>query len=122
MPWSAQPLPLGSYDGKLTGRTWAGLALAALTVTVFVCVAEPSVFGTMDWVRLHGFYKPYIQASVARGRLPLWNPYVSLGRPLLAEPDSVFSTRPTSSTCSSTCTLRASWFARCTFFFASTAR
>jgi hypothetical protein len=66
------------------------LALAALTVTVFVCVAEPSVFGTMDWVRLHGFYKPYIQASVARGRLPLWNPYVSLGRPLLAEPDSAF--------------------------------
>ena len=86
----SQPLPLGPADGRLTSREWIVLVLGALTLTVLVCLAEPSIFGAIDWVRLHVFYKPYIRASVLRGHLPLWNPYVSLGRPLLAEPDSAF--------------------------------
>jgi hypothetical protein len=84
------PLPLGPSDGRLTSREWIVLVLGAIALTVLVCLVEPSIFGAIDWVRLHTFYKPYIRESVWRGHLPLWNPYVSLGRPLLAEPDSAF--------------------------------
>jgi hypothetical protein len=87
---TSQPLPLGPADGRLTSREWMVLVLGALTLTVLVCLVEPSIFGAIDWVRLHAFYKPYIRASVSRGHMPLWNPYVSLGRPLLAEPDAAF--------------------------------
>jgi len=90
MRLTSHPLPLGSSDGRLTARAWTVLVLGALVLTVLVCVTEPSIFGSMDWVRLHAFYKPAIRASVWRGHLPLWNPYVALGRPLLAEPDSAF--------------------------------
>jgi hypothetical protein len=90
MRLTSQPLPLGPADGRLTSREWIVLVLGALTLTVLICLAEPSIFGAIDWVRLHAFYKPYIRASVSHGHLPLWNPYVSLGRPLLAEPDSAF--------------------------------
>ena len=90
MRLSSPPLPLGPSDGRLTSREWVVLVLGALVLTVLVCLAEPSIFGSMDWVRLHALYKPYIRASVLHGHLPLWNPFVSLGRPLLAEPDSAF--------------------------------
>jgi hypothetical protein len=88
MRLTSHPLPLGPCDGKLSSREWIVLALGALALTVLVCLAEPSIFGAMDWVRLHAFYKPYISSSLLHGHLPLWNPYVSLGRPLMAEPDS----------------------------------
>jgi hypothetical protein len=90
MGLTSQPLPLGPVDSRLSSREWTVLVLGALTLTVFICLTEPSIFGAIDWVRLHAFYKPYIRASVLHGHLPLWNPYVSLGRPLLAEPDSAF--------------------------------
>ena len=90
MRLTSQPLPLGPADGRLSSREWTVLVLGALTLTVFICLTEPSIFGAIDWVRLHAFYKPYIRAAVSHGHLPLWNPYVSLGRPLLAEPDSAF--------------------------------
>jgi len=90
MRLSSQPLPLGPADGRLTSREWTVLVLGALTLTVFVCLAEPSIFGSTDWVRMHGFYKAYIQESVSQGRLPLWNPYHWLGRPFLADIESAF--------------------------------
>ena len=86
----SQPLPVGLSDGRLTSREWIVLVLGALVLTVFVCVTEPSIFGSTDWVRMHGFYKAYIQESVAHGRLPLWNPNTWLGRPFLADIESAF--------------------------------
>jgi hypothetical protein len=90
MRLTSQPLPLGPADGRLTPREWIVLVLGALTLTVLVCLAEPSIFGSTDWVRMHGFYKGYIQESVSHGRLPLWNPYHWLGRPFLADIETAF--------------------------------
>jgi len=86
----SQPLPLGPADGRLSSREWTVLVLGALTLTVFVCLTEPNIFGSTDWVRMHGLYKAYIQESVSHGRLPLWNPYHWLGRPFLADIESAF--------------------------------
>jgi hypothetical protein len=90
MRLSSQLLPLGPADGRLTSREWTVLVLGALALTVLVCLAEPSIFTSSDWLALHVFYKPYIRDAVLQGRLPLWNPYASLGRPLLADADSAF--------------------------------
>lgn len=84
------PLPLAEGDGRLTAREWLALALGALAAAVLLCLVEPSVFGSTDWVRMHGPYKAYIQASVAQGRLPLWNPHHWLGRPFLADLEAAF--------------------------------
>ena len=86
----SQPLPLGPADGRLTAREWLVLALAALVLTVCVCLVEPNIFGSKDWVRMHSLYKAYIQLSVAQGRLPLWNPHHWLGRPFLADIETAF--------------------------------
>jgi hypothetical protein len=88
--WHSQPLPLPPSDERLTGREWLALGLGALTLTMLVVVAEPSTFGSTDWVRMHGPYKAYLQSSLAQGRLPLWNPHHWLGRPFLADIESAF--------------------------------
>jgi len=90
MPLTSQPLPLGPCDGRLTAREWFVLGLGAFALAVLVCLAEPSIFGSTDWVRMHGFYKAFIQTAVSQGRLPLWNPYHWLGRPFLADIESAF--------------------------------
>ena len=90
MRLTSQPLPLGPADGRLTSREWLLLGLGALAITVLVCLAEPSIFGSTDWIRMHGFYKSYIQQAVSHGRLPLWNPHHWLGRPFLADIESGF--------------------------------
>ncbi len=64
--------------------------MGACVLTVFVCLVEPGVFDGMDFVRLHGLYKSYIQEAVAAGRLPLWNPHIWLGRPFLADVETAF--------------------------------
>jgi hypothetical protein len=71
-------------------REWGVLVLGAILVTLMVCVVEPTVFESLDWVRMHGFYKRYIQVSVSEGRLPLWNPHHWLGRPFMADVESAF--------------------------------
>jgi hypothetical protein len=90
MRLTSPPLSLGLSDGRLTSREWIVLVLGALALTVIVCLAEPNIFGSTDWVRMHGFYKAYIQESVSHGRLPLWNPHHWLGRPFLADIESAF--------------------------------
>jgi len=86
----SRPLRLPTTDGRLTGREWLALLLGAVALTVLVVLVEPSIFGSTDWVRMHGSYKAYCQSSVAKGRLPLWNPYHWLGRPFLADIESAF--------------------------------
>jgi hypothetical protein len=90
MVLAPKPLSMGSCDGRLSPREWGVITLGALALTVLICVREPDIFGTTDWVRMHSLYKAYIQASVAQGRLPLWNPYHWLGRPFLADIETAF--------------------------------
>lgn len=84
------PVPLGPAEGRLTSREWLLLALGALALTLVVCVRQPDIFGTSDWVRMHSLYKAYGHDRVAQGQLPLWNPYHWLGRPFLADIESAF--------------------------------
>ncbi|MDX2023780.1 MAG: hypothetical protein SF187_26310 [Deltaproteobacteria bacterium] len=53
-----------------------------------VYLSPPNIFGTIDWVRIHVFYKDYARAALWQGRLPLWNPHIFLGRPFLADVDA----------------------------------
>lgn len=89
MPHAAGCIPLPTDDGRLTGRAWLALTLGAATLLVLTYVTEPSVFSSIDWLRIHVFYKEYLAAAIHQGRLPLWNPHVALGRPFLADVDSV---------------------------------
>jgi hypothetical protein len=86
----SSPLPLAPGDGRLTTREWLALVLGALAVAVLVCLVEPTIFESTDWVRMHSLYKAYIQSSVGQGRLPLWNPHHWLGRPFLADMETAF--------------------------------
>jgi hypothetical protein len=65
------------------------LLLVAVVLVAVVYLTSPSMFSSTDFLRIHTFYKNYIKASIPAGHwLPLWNPYVNLGRPFLADPDS----------------------------------
>ncbi|HVM48523.1 MAG TPA: hypothetical protein VMU04_10880 [Candidatus Acidoferrum sp.] len=57
----------------------AGLFAGAL------CFLPPTLFRSADYVL---FYKPnfhFLAEAVREGGLPLWNPYIGLGRPYLAD-------------------------------------
>jgi len=76
-------------DGRLTGREWLALILGAAALLVFTYMTEPTLFESSDWLRIHAYYKEYLAAAVRHGQLPFWNPHVALGRPFLADVDSV---------------------------------
>jgi len=65
------------------------LLLGALLVgafsTLWLVVQTPNFLSGYDFVRMHAFYKAYFRDALLAGRLPLWNPYVGLGRPFLAD-------------------------------------
>jgi hypothetical protein len=76
-------------DGEeLSRREGVFLALGALVFTVVVYLTRPTLFDTLDWTRVHVFYKQYAHDALRAGRLPLWNPHVALGRPFLADVDA----------------------------------
>ena len=53
-----------------------------------LCFDKPSLLESFDYLE---FYKPnfhFLIDSVKEGRLPLWNPYIGLGRPYLADPQN----------------------------------
>jgi hypothetical protein len=58
---------------------------ASLALFVVAHLTPPTLFEGQDWLLLHLPGKMYAADSLARGRLPLWNPYVGLGRPFLAD-------------------------------------
>lgn len=61
------------------------VAGASVALTALACLTPPSVFEGQDWLLLHLPGKAYSVGSLVRGRLPLWNPHVGLGRPFLAD-------------------------------------
>jgi hypothetical protein len=62
-----------------------GILLAAALSTAWILRQSPSFFSGYDFVRMHLFYKAYLRDALLSGRLPLWNPYVGLGRPFMAD-------------------------------------
>jgi hypothetical protein len=56
---------------------------AALAAVVFL--TPPSVLQSMDYHRFHEPMHGLTVRALRQGRLPLWNPYVNLGRPHLAD-------------------------------------
>lgn len=61
------------------------LAWGTLLLVAVFYFTPSSVFQTIDYVL---FYEPHIRFlrdAVFDGRLPLWNPYIGLGRPFLAD-------------------------------------
>jgi hypothetical protein len=66
------------------------LAIASLALLLASALAlpEPSVYAGADWLRLHLLYKAYAKDALSAGHLPLWNPWVALGRPFLADTET----------------------------------
>ena len=77
-------IPTGAHRyGTRKQDLIAGLALAFL-VWLLYFTAHP-VTESIDYVL---FYKPnfhFLLTSLTQGELPLWNPYIGLGRPFLAD-------------------------------------
>jgi hypothetical protein len=86
-------LPPGAWNASfdaLVGRhprralLLAALVLGAFSATWFL-LQSPDFYSGYDFVRMHAFYKEYFRDSLLSGRAPLWDPYVGLGRPFLAD-------------------------------------
>ncbi len=63
----------------------AGALLIAAVSTVWMLLQRPNFFDGYDFERMHLFYKAYFRDALLAGRVPLWNPYVGLGRPFLSD-------------------------------------
>jgi hypothetical protein len=67
-------------------------SLAVLVVGLFsagLCFVPPTIFESGDYVL---YWKPtlhFLAESVYAGTLPLWNPYIGLGRPFLADMQNI---------------------------------
>jgi hypothetical protein len=63
-----------------------GLALIlALAIPAVLLGMHPPITQGVDYQYCQKFYKYYLGASIRAGELPLWNPYVALGRPCMAD-------------------------------------
>jgi hypothetical protein len=63
-----------------------GVALIlALVISAVLLGLRPPITQGIDFQCMHQFYKAYLRTSIRSGELPLWNPYVALGRPFLAD-------------------------------------
>jgi hypothetical protein len=62
-----------------------GSLLAAAFSTAWLLLQRPDFFQGYDFVRMHVFYKGYFREALLGGHLPLWNPFIGLGRPFQAD-------------------------------------
>src|ERR1700733_13267427 len=60
-----------------------------------LCFREPNVLQSVDYVNFHAPNFHFLKEAVHEGRLPLWNPYIGLGRPFLAYIESAVFYPPT---------------------------
>jgi hypothetical protein len=79
-PWK----PQAAASLSQAGLVGASLVLAA-ACTAWFALQRPNFLSGYDFVRMHAFYKAFFRESVLHGSLPLWNPYVELGRPFLSD-------------------------------------
>lgn len=78
-----------------------GLLLAAVTglFAADLCFVSPSIFESYDYVLT---WKPiwhFLNAALAEGHTPLWNPYIDLGRPFAADMQNAVFYPPTYLVC-----------------------
>ena len=73
---------------RLTDRERLFLPLGVLLFACLAYLAPPVLFQGQDFVLLHLFYRRYAADALLAGRLPLWNPFVGLGGPFLADTES----------------------------------
>ena len=79
--------PRRHVAGWLASDGGIALILALAFPAVLLGMMPPITQGC-DYQMIHQFYKFYLRASIHAGELPLWNPYVALGRPFLADPEA----------------------------------
>src|SRR5262245_30698889 len=72
----------------LTPRERIYVPLAAAAAAALAFLTEPSFFRGTDYVNDWLPKQDYLRERLLRGELPLWNPYVGLGRPFLAAIDT----------------------------------
>jgi hypothetical protein len=59
--------------------------ILALAISAVLLGMDPPITQGVDYQGAHQFLRYYLGASIRSGELPLWNPYVALGRPFLAD-------------------------------------
>ncbi|HOX60085.1 MAG TPA: hypothetical protein PLC99_24680 [Verrucomicrobiota bacterium] len=62
--------------------------LSVLMIGLFaagLCFLPPSLLESVDYVRFYKANFSFLTKAVSEGCLPLWNPYIGLGRPYLAD-------------------------------------
>jgi hypothetical protein len=85
---AADPIPLPSRRGRLRDLlAWALLALATL-VMLWPLGLSNRVLAGIDALTYFTPYWAYRMAELRGGHLPLWNPYLFLGAPFLANPQA----------------------------------
>src|ERR1039458_2340430 len=73
-------------DPKLRVRLEHLLVMAAAGVFgAGLCLMQPTLFESVDYVLFYKANFQFLADAVRDGRLPLWNPYIGLGRPYLAD-------------------------------------
>ncbi len=77
--------PLSPPSGPGARRRNAAAIIAGLALTVFLLIPERTLVDGYDWAHLHVFYKEFYRTALLQGSLPHWNPFIALGRPLLAD-------------------------------------
>ncbi len=73
----------------------AGALIVSAFSTLWLLLQTPDFLSGYDFLRMHVFYRSYFREAILAGRLPLWNPYVGLGRPFLADIETATLYPPT---------------------------
>jgi len=74
-----------AFSGANTRFRATGLILLAAAVTAWIFTRPGTPGDGYDWVELHVFHKHFYREALLAGNLPLWNPFVALGRPFAAD-------------------------------------
>lgn len=78
-------------DSRLIG--WGrilGPTLAALAIVGALLLPGHTFLEGYDWVRMQVYYKTAYREALLSGAWPHWNPFISLGRPFLADIEVAF--------------------------------
>jgi hypothetical protein len=77
----------GRWPAALEGTVPLALLAAAFGAasTAWFLAQSPNFLSGYDYQRMHVFYRAFYRSALLRGHLPLWNPFVQLGRPFLAD-------------------------------------
>lgn len=72
-------------DRRSSGVTWALAPVLGVLLTFAPAVVGLRTLAQRDTDRMYGPFRALVAGALREGRLPLWNPYEALGKPLFAE-------------------------------------